>query len=194
MSNLPLGFGLLCVGGLAVAVGFSKDHSFRSVLNGQFVLGDGGVNTEADVANAGRTASDRQPASTAASTQAGNKSLRDSTGAPLSSSRGGFVADPGTNFSVGQEPTIASRLSALGRKLGVTIHGISGYRTPQHSVAVGGFANDPHTQGAAADIGVNGSLLSSAASLSDSTLRQFGLYRPFHTAAEINHVALLPGY
>lgn len=185
---------MLCVGGLAVAVGLSKDHSFASVLKGEFALGDGGVNLAAPTQDAGRTASDRAPATTASSTQAGGKSLRDSTGAPLTTSQGGFVADPGTDFSHGVESTIVQRLARLGQALHVTIHGISGYRTPAHSVAVGGFANDPHTRGEAADIGVNGSLLSSASSLSDSTLAQFGLYRPFHTAAEINHVALLPGW
>ena len=113
--------------------------------------------------------------------------------------QGGFVGDPGTNFSVGEEPTIVSRLTALARSIGATIYGISGYRTPQHSVAVGGFANDPHTRGAAADIGVNSQLRSSAAQLSRAQLAKFGLDRPFDESGspsntEVNHIQLLPGW
>ncbi|MGH3263568.1 MAG: D-Ala-D-Ala carboxypeptidase family metallohydrolase, partial [Trebonia sp.] len=77
-------------------------------------------------------------------------------------SSGGFVADPGTNFSVGQEPQIAAALNRLAQALGVSIYGISGYRSPAHSVAVGGYANDPHTRGQAADIGVNSQSRASA--------------------------------
>lgn len=106
---------------------------------------------------------------------------------------GGFVPMPGTNFSVGDEPKIAADLSRLGRLLHTTIYGISGYRSPQHSVDVGGFADDPHTRGQAADIGVGSALLSSAARLTDSVLRRVGLFRPFYPADphEINHVQLL---
>ena len=32
----------------------------------------------------------------------------------------------------------------------------SGYRCPRHSVAVGGYANDAHTKGIAADISIEG--------------------------------------
>lgn len=42
------------------------------------------------------------------------------------------------------------------QRLGKTALIISGYRTPAHSVAVGGFANDPHTKGIAVDATVNG--------------------------------------
>lgn len=105
----------------------------------------------------------------------------------------GFVADPGTDFSSGDERTIAQRLDLLAKRLGITIHGISGARTPGHSVAVGGYANDPHTHGAAADIGVNGSLRASASQLTDAQLASVGLYRPFPGAAEVNHVQLMPG-
>jgi 3D (Asp-Asp-Asp) domain-containing protein len=106
------------------------------------------------------------------------------------------VALGGTNFSRGQEPTIVQRLRALGGFLHKTVYGISGYRSPQHSVAVGGFANDPHTRGAAADIGVGSAMRSSAGSVSEATYRRFGLYRPFYPADpnEINHVQLLPGW
>jgi hypothetical protein len=49
---------------------------------------------------------------------------------------------------------------------------------------VGGFANDPHTQGAASDTpGIEG--------VPEATLEQFGLTRPFGGAAEADHVQLL---
>ena len=113
--------------------------------------------------------------------------------------KGGFVADPGTNFSVGDEPTIVARLTALAQSIGAIIYGISGYRTPQHSVAVGGFANDPHTRGQAADIGVNSQLRASAAQLSAAQLSKYGLDRPFDESGaagntEVNHIQLLPGW
>jgi hypothetical protein len=109
----------------------------------------------------------------------------------------GFVADPGTVQNVGQLPTLTARLDQLGKALHVTIYGISGYRTPQHSVAVGGFADDPHTQGQAEDIGVNNLLRSSAASISEAQLARFGLYRPFDPSddpsnTEVNHIQLIP--
>lgn len=104
----------------------------------------------------------------------------------------GFTPGSGTDFSHGDEPAIASRLDTLAKDLKIRIYGISGYRTPSHSVAVGGSANDPHTQGAAADIGVNGETRESAGQLTDAQLASVGLYRPFPGAAEINHVQLLP--
>ena len=117
---------------------------------------------------------------------------------PLVTSGGpGFVADPGTSQTEGQLPILTSRLDALGKSLGVTIYGISGYRTPQHSVAVGGFADDPHTRGEAEDIGVNSLLRSSAAQISEADLARFGLYRPFDPSGdanntEVNHIQLIP--
>ncbi len=109
----------------------------------------------------------------------------------------GFTPDPGTSQSQGQLPQLTAQLNALGKTLGVTIYGISGYRTPAHSVAVGGFANDPHTQGEAEDIGVNSLLRASAAQISEARLAQFGLYRPFDPTddpnnTEVNHVQLIP--
>jgi hypothetical protein len=96
----------------------------------------------------------------------------------------GFFPAPGTNYSVGVEPIIAARLDRLGKALGLHLIGISGYRTPQHSVEVGGFANDPHTRGEASDTpGVEG--------VSEATLEQFGLTRPFGGAAEADHIQLL---
>ena len=96
----------------------------------------------------------------------------------IKSSAPGFVADPGTNQDVGQLPELTGQLNALAKALGVTIYGISGYRSPAHSVAVGGYADDPHTKGEAEDIGVNSLLRSSAAQISAADLARYGLYRP----------------
>jgi Peptidase M15 len=109
----------------------------------------------------------------------------------------GFTPDPGTSQTQGQLPILTARLDALGKALGVTIYGISGYRTPAHSVAVGGFANDPHTRGQAEDIGVGSLLRSSAAQISEAQLAQYGLYRPFDPSndpnnSEVNHIQLIP--
>jgi peptidoglycan hydrolase CwlO-like protein len=96
----------------------------------------------------------------------------------------GFFQAPGTNYSVGKEPTIASRLNTMGKALHLHLIGISGYRSPQHSVEVGGFANDPHTRGEASDTpGVEG--------VPEGTLNQFGLTRPFPGPAEADHIQLL---
>ncbi|HWF32735.1 MAG TPA: hypothetical protein VG188_09275 [Solirubrobacteraceae bacterium] len=96
----------------------------------------------------------------------------------------GFFPAPGTNYSVGEEPTLAEHLNTLGKALHLHLIGISGYRSPQHSVEVGGFANDPHTRGEASDTpGVEG--------VSEATLAQFGLIRPFPGAAEADHIQLL---
>jgi len=118
--------------------------------------------------------------------------------APVATSSGpGFVADPGTSQTEGELPELTARLNALGKALGVTIYGISGYRTPAHSVAVGGYADDPHTKGLAEDIGVNSLLRSSAAQISEAELARFGLYRPFDPSddpnnTEVNHIQMLP--
>lgn len=105
----------------------------------------------------------------------------------------GFTPDPGTVQTGGDLPTLTSRLNALGKYLGVTIFGISGARTPAHSVAVGGSADDPHVQHKAEDIGVGSQLRSSASGISETVLNKFGLTRPFAGAAEVNHIQLLPG-
>jgi peptidoglycan hydrolase CwlO-like protein len=95
----------------------------------------------------------------------------------------GFFQAPGTNYSVGVEPEIAARLDAMGKALHLHLIGLSGYRTPQHSVEVGGFADDPHTRGQASDTpGVEG--------VPEATLNRFGLTRPFPGAAEADHVQL----
>jgi peptidoglycan hydrolase CwlO-like protein len=93
----------------------------------------------------------------------------------------GFFPAPGTNYTVGEEPILASRLDLLGRVLQLHLIGISGYRSPQHSVEVGGFADDPHTQGLASDTpGVEG--------VPEATLARFCLTRPFGGAREADHI------
>lgn len=93
----------------------------------------------------------------------------------------GFFPAPGTNYGVGEEPIIAARLDLMGRILQLHLIGVSGYRTPQHSVEVGGFADDPHTQGLASDTpGVEG--------VPEGTLARFCLTRPFGGAREADHI------
>jgi TP901 family phage tail tape measure protein len=106
---------------------------------------------------------------------------------------GGFVAEPGTNFTVGYEPRIVADLRKLAAELKETVYGISGYRSPAHSVAVGGFSNDPHTEGKAADIGAGAPTLASMLAVPEADLRKVGLYRPFFPPdqAEANHVQLI---
>lgn len=99
---------------------------------------------------------------------------------------GGFVAGPGTNYSVGSEPQIAADLNRLGQYLHRTLTGISGYRSPAHSVAVGGFPDDPHTRGEASDT-------PGTENIPESLLERFGLTRPFPGAAEADHMQLLGG-
>ena len=100
------------------------------------------------------------------------------------SSQYGFFPAPGTNYSSGVEPEIARRLNRLGKALKLHLIGVSGFRSPAHSVAVGGFANDPHTQGRASDTpGIE--------SVPEGVLRRFGLTRPFPGASEADHIQLL---
>ncbi len=105
---------------------------------------------------------------------------------------GGEVVVGGSNMSVGDEPQILSDLRALSAELHKVVYVISGYRTPQHSVEVGGFPNDPHTRGEAADIGVGSGLRDSMFSVSEAALHKVGLYRPFYPPDpnEVNHVQL----
>lgn len=96
----------------------------------------------------------------------------------------GFTAAPGTVYSKGVLPQIAQRANALAHALGLKLTGISGFRTPQHSVAVGGFADDPHTQAKASDTpGIEG--------VSKAVLNHYGLERPFPGAKEADHIQLL---
>ena len=93
----------------------------------------------------------------------------------------GFFPAAGTNYTVNEEPIIAARLDALGRSLHLHLIGVSGYRSPEHSVEVGGFADDPHTKGIASDTpGVEG--------VPEATLEQFCLTRPFPGAREADHI------
>jgi hypothetical protein len=103
--------------------------------------------------------------------------------APEPSGEYGFFPAPGTNYSAGEEPAIAARLNALGKALHLHMIGLSGYRSPQHSVEVGGFADDPHTHGEASDTpGVEG--------VPEAVLLRFGLTRPFPGPAEADHIQL----
>jgi peptidoglycan hydrolase CwlO-like protein len=93
----------------------------------------------------------------------------------------GLFLAPGTNYTVNEEPVIAARLDALGKALHLHLIGISGYRSPQHSVEVGGFADDPHTRGEASDTpGVEG--------VPEAVLLEFCLTRPFPGPAEADHI------
>jgi peptidoglycan hydrolase CwlO-like protein len=98
----------------------------------------------------------------------------------------GFFPAAGTNYSVHDEPELARRLAKMAKELHLHLIGLSGYRTPQHSVEVGGFANDPHTRGEASDTpGLEG--------VPEATLNAYGLTRPFPGAAEADHVQLHGG-
>jgi TP901 family phage tail tape measure protein len=107
--------------------------------------------------------------------------------------QGGFVAEPGQNFTYGYEPRIVADLRKFAAEMRETVYGVSGYRSPAHSVAVGGSSNDPHTEGKAADIGLGSPTLASMVSVPESDLRKVGLYRPFYPpdSAEANHVQLI---
>jgi peptidoglycan hydrolase CwlO-like protein len=95
----------------------------------------------------------------------------------------GFFPAAGTDYSVGEEPELAARLNTLGKALHLHLIGISGYRSPEHSLEVGGFADDPHTKGDASDTpGVEG--------VPEATLEQYGLTRPFPGPAEADHIQL----
>lgn len=108
----------------------------------------------------------------------------------------GFSPLSGKDFTTGDESEIAKRLQQFGEKFHVTVYGISGYRTPAKSVAVGGNANDPHTKGAAADIGINEPTIASVDNTPDidAKLASVGLYRPYKNLPnEGNHIELKPG-
>jgi peptidoglycan hydrolase CwlO-like protein len=109
--------------------------------------------------------------------------LISSPGASGASGGDGFFPAAGTNYSVGNEPELAVRLNRMAQALHLHLIGISGYRTPEHSMEVGGFADDPHTRGEASDTpGVEG--------VPESVLNQYGLTRPFGGAAEADHIQL----
>ena len=100
------------------------------------------------------------------------------------------------SFTVNLEANIAQRLDLLGHRLHVSIYGISGYRTPARSAEVGGFADDPHTRGAAIDFAVDGQQRTSAAQITNRQLASVGLARPFDprdvpSNREVNHVQII---
>jgi len=98
------------------------------------------------------------------------------------------------NITQGKEPQIMSDLRKFSAEMREAVYVISAYRTPQHSVEVGGFADDPHTRGEAADIGLGAPTLASMEKVAEKQLEATGLYRPFVSdPAEINHVQLLAG-
>lgn len=121
----------------------------------------------------------------------GGTATSTTTGGALFTSHGGssgFFPDPvqpgAMDFAHGQEPQLEKSLDTLGRALGLHIQGASGWRSPAHSVQVGGFANDPHTKGMALDApGIEG--------VSEATLNRYGLTRPFPGAAEADHIQLI---
>ena len=105
---------------------------------------------------------------------------------------GGVVLNSGVNMSVGKEPQILADLNKYSQEISEVVYVISGYRSPQHSVEVGGFPDDPHTKGEAADIGIGSSLRDSMFAAKEAQLKEAGLYRPFYpeSAEEVNHVQL----
>jgi hypothetical protein len=106
------------------------------------------------------------------------------------------TSDGPANIKKNLEPQIAARLLMLSAKTGKPVYVISGARTPQHSVEVGGSADDPHTLGEAMDIGVGAPSLASALAIPESVYESVGLYRPFLASmgsAEGNHVQIKPG-
>jgi hypothetical protein len=71
------------------------------------------------------------------------------------SSYSNITALPGVNISR-VDPKLLAAINEVAKAHGVKVTINSGWRSPQHSVAVGGFANDPHTRGVAVDAYVNG--------------------------------------
>lgn len=96
----------------------------------------------------------------------------------------GFTPAATANYGKGVLPELTQRLNAVGAHLGIKLTGISGYRSPQHSVEVGGFADDPHTKGLASDT-------EGAQTIPKAVLNRFGLERPFAGSKEANHIQLL---
>lgn len=107
---------------------------------------------------------------------------------------GQLILDPGVNMSVGKEPQIAADLEKFSAEMHEAVYVISGYRSPQHSVEVGGYADDPHTRGEAADIGLGSPTVASMLGVAEKFIAAAGLYRFDPTSPkEANHVELLSG-
>lgn len=107
---------------------------------------------------------------------------------------GHLILDPGVNMSVGKEPQIAADLKKFSAEMNEAVYVISGYRSPAHSVEVGGYADDPHTRGEAADIGLGSPTVASMLGVAEKFIAAAGLYRFDPTSPkEANHVELLNG-
>jgi hypothetical protein len=168
---LTLAFGTILVGALLLTSGI-RNRALGEVLKGE---------TEARAATSSPEATAPAPSSgkPAPAPKVAGVASRHSVVAPGS----GFVAAPTANYSKVNQSLI-TRLGNVARHLGLVLKGISGYRTPSHSVAVGGFANDPHTRGEASDT-------EGAQYIPKAVLNAFGLERPFPGSAEADHIQLL---
>lgn len=133
-------------------------------------------------------------ASTSASSTASTSTTAPASASPnvkiakgvIPNARGGvgFTPGTGTTYDKGVLPELSQRLNALAQAHGLKLTGISGYRTPQHSVEVGGFADDPHTKGLASDT-------EGTQSIPKALLNSYGLERPFPGSKEADHIQLL---
>lgn len=170
-DTVPMGFGNIGAPGELV-VNKHSEHDANAML-GMFGTSLGGL-----VAGEGRPHSEL---------------VAHARGGRLGGGAGSVVLDPGVQMTEGREPEILQALRTLSGELHQVVYVISGYRSPAHSVAVGGFADDPHTRGEAADIGIGSPSLASMFNISAGQLRAAGLYRQFFPADahEVNHVELL---
>jgi Peptidase M15 len=191
MANLVLAFAEL-LGGAIIADAAIKGDSIANVIRGQ------ATNHAVDFTGASpATAAAAGAAGAGATVGAAAAAVGTATPTPLTAAEAdlkNFVTGS-ADVGPGKTTEIAQRLSELGGKLGVKIYAISAYRTPAHSVAVGGFADDPHTKGLAIDIGVNGLMRASATAITNAQLASVGLWRPFdmngEDANEVNHIQLI---
>lgn len=98
------------------------------------------------------------------------------------------------NTTQGKEPQIMADLKKFSAEMAEIVYVNSAYRTPQHSVEVGGYPDDPHTRGEAADIGLGVPTVASMIGVPEKDLAAIGLYRFAPTSpTEANHVELLNG-
>lgn len=172
-----LAFAEIFAGGILMLCGY-KGYSPSEVVKGEA----GAARSLSSGASSTTTAGSEGGATNTAGASHGPSGMNNPSFGATGS--GGFTAGSGTNYSVGKTPEIAKALNALGTAMHLHLTGISGYRTPQHSVAVGGFANDPHTKGEASDT-------QGAQGIAKAILNKFGLERPFPGAAEADHIQLL---
>jgi hypothetical protein len=68
---------------------------------------------------------------------------------------GSLTFQPGVDWQH-ENPGFLSALDQAARAAGVVFDVFSGYRSPAYSVSVGGYSDDPHTRGVAADVSVAG--------------------------------------